>query len=245
MIIIIHFGRLSDWSSLVVGLITDYDLDNDVTGNSARMESEITYAVHLGLSALVFECPASVHGITQLARILNGRLTHSGGCQNLPYFWLQIPIHSPIDSCNVWRNDLESDVKGEDTWLRWHRFRSHVVCDKRIGIALEINDELPDQLHLDRWAGEPIKAVILPTSIFQTNRRGYPVLAKAHQLFVRKLMGKMSHNVSFIIKGHNMHSNVKHYIQYIEHIRSTQLPEDVIAQFARGYEDYLQIPLQV
>lgn len=225
--------------------MTSFDFVKDVTGSGAKLEAEITYAVHLGLSALVFECPASDLAICQLARILNGRLTSAGGCQNLPYFWLQIPLHSPIDSANAWRNDLDSDEKSEDTWFRWHRFRSYVTTDKRIGVALELSDELPDQIVLDRWAGEPIKAVILPTSSFQTNRRGYPVLAKAHQLFIRKLLAKMSNDICFLIKGHNLHNDVKHYIQYVDHIRSTQLPDDVVAQFARGYEDYLQIPLQV
>lgn len=32
-----------------------------------------------------------------------------------------------------------------------------------------------------RWCGEPLKAVIVPTSVFSTNKRGYPVLSKAHQ----------------------------------------------------------------
>ena len=228
----------------MVGKISDFDLENKVTENSTKMDSEITYAVHLGLPALLFECPASVTAITQLSRILNSKLTFSGGFQNLPQFWVQIPIHSPIESSNSWRNDFV-DQEFEDTWFRWHRLRSHITIDKRVAIALELNEQLPDQTVLNRWAGEPVKAVILPTSIFTTNRRSYPVLTKAHQMFIRNLITKMSNDIHFIIKGHNRHNDIKHYTQYIDHIRSTQLPSDVIAQFARGYEDYLQIPLQV
>lgn len=39
-----------------------------------------------------------------------------------------------------------------------------------------------------RWCAEPIKAVIVPTSIFLCNSNGFPVLSKAHQAVVRKLM---------------------------------------------------------
>jgi type II protein arginine methyltransferase len=53
---------------------------------------------------------------------------------------------------------------------------------------LELSVDLPDEVYLERWFAEPIKAVILPTKIFLTNVKGYPVLSKKHQAFVRKLM---------------------------------------------------------
>jgi protein arginine N-methyltransferase 5 len=225
-------------------MITSFDLESKVLENSVKMESEITYAVHLGLPALLFQCPTSVSAVSQLSRIINSKLTFSGGFQNLPQFWIQIPIHSPLESCAVWRNDCQ-DMPSEDTWFRWHRLRSHMAVDKRLSIALELNGDLPDEALLNRWTGEPIKAVILSTSIFQTNRKDYPVLTKAHQMFIRNLMNKMSNDIHFIIKGHNRHTDMRHYIQYLEHIRNTQLPNDPVAKFAKGYEDFLQIPLQV
>src|SRR6266498_1507578 len=45
-------------------------------------------------------------------------------------------------------------------------------------IALELPADLPDGVYLERWFAEPIKAVILPTKIFLTNAKGYPVLSK-------------------------------------------------------------------
>ena len=32
-----------------------------------------------------------------------------------------------------------------------------------------------------RWRGEPVKALLIPTRIFTTNKRGFPVLSKGHQ----------------------------------------------------------------
>jgi protein arginine N-methyltransferase 5 len=34
---------------------------------------------------------------------------------------------------------------------------------------------------MQRWLGEPVKAVLLPTHVFTTNKKGYPVLPRAHQ----------------------------------------------------------------
>ena len=40
---------------------------------------------------------------------------------------------------------------------------------------------MPDLDEVLRWHGEPVKALLLPTAAFLTNKRGYPTLSKAHQ----------------------------------------------------------------
>ena len=63
------------------------------------------------------------------------------------------------------------------------------MCDnyKRIGLALEMSADLPSADVMERWYGEPVKCCILPTSIFLSNRKGFPVLARAHQQVVQRL----------------------------------------------------------
>ena len=63
------------------------------------------------------------------------------------------------------------------------------MCDynKRLSVALEITADMPSDEVLQRWLAEPIKAVILSTNIFLTNKKGYPVMSKAHQGFLRSL----------------------------------------------------------
>lgn len=55
-------------------------------------------------------------------------------------------------------------------------------------VALEIGADLPSNHVIDRWLGEPIKAAILPTSIFLTNKKGFPVLSKMHQRLIFRLL---------------------------------------------------------
>lgn len=43
-----------------------------------------------------------------------------------------------------------------------------------------------------RWLGEPLRAVLLPTAVFLTNRKGFPVLGKPHQELLTTLF---RHNV--------------------------------------------------
>ena len=44
--------------------------------------------------------------------------------------------------------------------------------DLELFVALEISTELPSEEELERWCGEPVKAAILSTSLFLTNKKG-------------------------------------------------------------------------
>ena len=50
-----------------------------------------------------------------------------------------------------------------------------------------------------------------------------------------------------IVTGADRHGDkgVRAYQQYLDHLWSTQEPLDNVEMFAKGYEDYLQCPLQV
>ena len=47
-------------------------------------------------------------------------------------------------------------------------------------------------LQVQRWLGEPVKAVLLHTSCYTRNKKGFPVLSKAHQELVTSMF---QHNV--------------------------------------------------
>ena len=227
----------------MVSQIRNYDLEHSLE-NIENLEEEITYSIHLGVPALLFNCPNKPEGIIHLARVINSRVISNGNYQSIPQLWIEIPIQSTEDMSKVWRNDVE-ESKHEDTWERWNLFRSLVQPDRRVSIALNLAGDLPDDIQVERWAGEPIKAIIIPTSMFLTNKKGYPVLSKSHQVFLRVLMHKMARDVHVIIKGNKKHDEMRFYSQYIEHLRNTQMTTDSVSGFAKGYEDYLQIPLQV
>lgn len=76
-----------------------------------------------------------------------------------------------------------------DPWHRWNLIRC--LCDHstQLGIALEIPASLPQDDSVQRWFGEPVKALLLPTTVFITNRRGYPALSRAHQALLLKFFG--------------------------------------------------------
>ncbi|GCC45243.1 hypothetical protein chiPu_0029336, partial [Chiloscyllium punctatum] len=109
---------------------------------------------------------------------------------------------------------------------------------------LDVGADLPSDSVIDRWLGEPIKAAVLPTSIFLTNKKGFPVLSKMHQNLIYRLF-KLE--VQFVITGSNRHSQkeFRSYLQYLEYLNQHRPPPNAYETFAKGYEDYLQCPLQV
>lgn len=93
------------------------------------------------------------------------------------------------------------------TWEMWDVIRT--VCDNNVRLtlserrnvmryfvlvvlmsaALDLTPPLPANAGvLDRWAAEPVQYIFLPASSFIANVKGYPVLPKGTQAFIRQSM---------------------------------------------------------
>uniref|UniRef100_A0A3P9LY27 Protein arginine N-methyltransferase 5 n=1 Tax=Oryzias latipes TaxID=8090 RepID=A0A3P9LY27_ORYLA len=125
----------------------------------------------------------------------------------------------------------------------WNTFRTLCDYNKRICLAIDIGADMPSDAVIDKWMGEPIKAAILPTSLFLTNKKGFPVLSKAHQRVIFRLF-KLE--AQFIFTGTSRHTekDFRSYLQYLEYLNQNRPAPNAYELFAKGYEDYLQSPLQ-
>jgi protein arginine N-methyltransferase 5 len=105
---------------------------------------------------------------------------------------------------------------------------------------------------LSRWTTEPCYQILLPATSFISNAKGYPVLTKATQNFLRSTF---KHNPTILLSRtrSNVHQNGGHlaYAQYVRHLERTSPAiiasnqAGTLENFAKGYWDYLQAPLQV
>ena len=239
-----------DWSSLIVGKLSPWlqlDSNNDlVRKNSEKViMQELNYVSHLNLPAVIISITSS--NCLNLCRTLNEYI--NGQC---PLIWIHVSMKAAADCCSdasSFEDRSEVLVNGlneqncQDTWIWWNKLRT--ICDshKRLGVLLEMTADLPSVEAIERWYSEPIKAILLPTNLFLTDREGFPVLSRAHQLLVKKLL-KL--DVQLVISGSCRHvdKGMKAYQQHLDYLWKTQEPKDSVAQFAKGYEDYLQCPLQ-
>lgn len=230
----------SDWNNLVIGKLSPHikvdAKDNNLRKNSEEaLNQELILASHLGLAGITFKLTGRIQKNINLARIINDKLASTCNFQ----IWVQVPMENPLKQALSYRE--QEDITFEDPWEWWNSFR--VICDydKKLGIALIVSHDIPDAEEINRWLGEPVRCLILPTTLFITNRKGYPVLSKAHQWLIKKFSAL---EVQFILTGANRYSSISFYHNYLDYLwKSCQL-NGPVEQFARGYEDYLQCPLQ-
>lgn len=234
----------SDWSSLVVGKISpwiDVDSSSKIIRNNSilALKQELAFGAHLSLPAILIKLRGAEN--LQLSHILNNTMLNS----YLQQIWIHVPLFSneELVEHELFRNQRkELDEKySMDTWEWWNQIRN--LCDnhRKLAPVLELNSKmLKSEEKINRWLGEPLKAVMIPTAVFLTNKKGYPVLSKDMQHAVQKFF-KL--NVQFIITGPDLHKSITYYYQYLDHLFSLQEQDDV-EKFAKGYEDYLQTPLQ-
>uniref|UniRef100_A0A8C2GGX4 Protein arginine N-methyltransferase 5 n=1 Tax=Cyprinus carpio TaxID=7962 RepID=A0A8C2GGX4_CYPCA len=205
--------------------------------------SGLNFCAYLGLPA--FMIPLRGPHCANLARILLNHI-HTG--HHSCMFWIRVPLLAPEDTRedlieNESFKQMDDGSNDEKTWACWHSFRTLCDYNKRICLAIEIGEDLPSDTLIDKWLGEPIKAAILPTSIFLTNKKGFPVLSKAHQRIIFRLF-KLE--AQFIFTGENRHNekDLRSYLQYLEYLNQNRPAPNAYELFAKGYEDYLQSPLQ-
>ncbi|GIL73292.1 hypothetical protein Vretimale_4879 [Volvox reticuliferus] len=200
----------SQWANQVVGLISDW-IQTDSPDPAKRQQSvaalrhQLGWAAHLGLQAVVLPAPHRPGQCPNYAQVLNQTL------QGLTHMalWLTVPLvlpgtppralHEPhpprqapeADAVSPMGHGKQNGVGcafsgpvmpgAMDGWEAWHQVRAQCDHHNLLGAALLVGPTLPSLASLDRWCGEPVKAILLPTSVFITNKRGYPVLPKGHQ----------------------------------------------------------------
>ncbi|KAI8388474.1 PRMT5 arginine-N-methyltransferase-domain-containing protein [Radiomyces spectabilis] len=227
--------KSAEWSEVVVGELADWlqlDSADTYTRTSSELvlKQELAWACHLGLLAVMLPSLPKKN-MANIVRTINHHVTSMSYTQ----MWIKVPL--------VDKDDLDTNA----SWRRWNQFKILTEHNPKIHIALEITANLPlQELELDMWLAEPIKAVIIPAEIFVSNAKGYPVLSKRHQAFIKKLMDKSRPNMIVTLPSKPLHpaasnSSYQEYIRYL----NRNLPElDQVQRFAAGYQDYLQAPLQ-
>uniref|UniRef100_A0A671KMZ9 Protein arginine N-methyltransferase 5 n=1 Tax=Sinocyclocheilus anshuiensis TaxID=1608454 RepID=A0A671KMZ9_9TELE len=229
-----------DWNTLIVGKLspwieTDSELTTERRNSEEALVQELNFCAYLGLPA--FMIPLRGPHCANLARILLNHI-HTG--HHSCMFWIRVPLLAPEDTRedlieNESSKQMDDGSNDEKTWFSGGFF---LLCE-----AIEIGEDLPSDTLIDKWLGEPIKAAILPTSIFLTNKKGFPVLSKAHQ---RVIFHLFKLEAQFIFTGANRHSekDLRSYLQYLEYLNQNRPAPNAYELFAKGYEDYLQSPLQ-
>ncbi|XP_063986507.1 protein arginine N-methyltransferase 5 [Diachasmimorpha longicaudata] len=233
--------KSSDWNRLIIGKLSpSINVDSPIphirANSEASLSQELSFAAHLGIMTVTFKLNSCLSQNMNLARIIYDKMMSPSTLK----FLVQVPMENPLKECLSHRTDEE--VSCESPWEWWNGFRNACDTDRKLRVALVVSSDLPDEAEINRWIGEPVRALILPTTIFLNNKKGFPVLSKAHQNLIQRFCGL---NVRFIITGANRADKLAFYQNYLDHLWKREYAADgPLERFCRGYEDYLQVPLQ-
>ncbi|XP_029658740.1 protein arginine N-methyltransferase 5 [Formica exsecta] len=231
----------SDWNNLIIGKFSPFinvDSTNPIIRKNSEetLNQELSLVSHFGLSGATLKLKHGINKNVNLARIISDKISNNNTNFQI---WIQVPMENPIRQAYSYRTeDCPAD---ENPWEWWNAFRT--ICDynKRLGVALIVSHDVPEMEEIDKWLGEPVRCLILPTTIFLTNKKGYPVLSKAHQAIVKRFAAL---EVQFVLTGATRYQSISYYHNYLDYLWKGCQSDGTIEKFARGYEDYLQCPLQ-
>lgn len=224
------------WTSSIIGGISKWiNLDSLCPrvrlASEKVLKQEVAWATHLSVSAALLPTPSN--RCPNYARTLNQCAIQAQYLQ----FWVRVPLTKRVPP----RDDVADDDQ-PSSWDDWNALRSLCEFNPKVSVALEITADLPSAEHLKRWLGEPVKAVIIPTDIFLTNRHGYPALSQRHQSLLFELF---RFNIQYYLSGKPRHQGrLLPYVQYLHFLFSKKPSMDPKALFEAPYLDYLQAPLQ-
>lgn len=253
-ILFICYFTLEDWKSNFQALL----LCNAEDGprSDFLLERQIGYALHIGVKYLWIDISnCNSYQIVKICRVINSYLTKSSNIfQYLPEFRFKLPLKENettqaeiklIVNGGSESNDMDLDeaLPSLSSWEKCALVRDIIRLDSRVGLALELEENLPDDAELEIWDGERIFSLVIPVETFLTNQKGYPVLPVSHQDFVKRVIHRQAFKLDIVIKPSATTGKPLHlYFQYVDWLRGQASRDNI--KIIRGYEDYLQVPLQ-
>lgn len=228
----------STWVANIVGTLSTWiDVDSDIKCQRDSCElalcQELDWAVHLGLQAVIVPM-VSRDSSPNLSKII---LRYCHQLENsYQQLWIRLPLSLPTNRRSVDR---------VDGWHAWDNFFRNLGYHHKVFVALELDDDVPEDFEntFVRWRAEPVKAIIIPSRVFITNKNGYPVLSSHHQNIISLFLDSRMH-VIFTGKPRSGHS-FSAFIQYMKYLQALAKPSISEAEkFTHAYKDTLQSPLQ-
>lgn len=274
----LNLTRLEDSEGIVAMAPAWLELDSSDEGirldSEIALQALITYASYLAISTFILPPPSSDpsrrHLLPHYARAINAALNAGPGGEGAPSAgsWMTLAVRLPISSPHSLAQLLasrssasmtstganapgSSGFRAGDDWAyeSWTQIRHLCGYHARLSVLLDLSMPLPSTTGLSRWQAEPVTNIWLPASSFLANAKGFPVLSKAVQSFLRALFRKAPKPL-LVLSGtqdppsQHTRGGPTAYMEYIRHLERTAPPEGAVVAFARGYADWLQAPLQ-
>lgn len=221
-------------SALVAVEIGYPPLDSYSVRLSNRYQRLFCHALFLDTPAIYLKAPNSQIGIATVASIINTSISDHN---NSPCILLSFPLSS--------RRSETYDEDSYSSWHLWTSFKSYVGPFAKVGVCLELNDDIFDACEeLMRWTGEKVQTIIIHSDRFITAQSSSGIevrLSGRCKEFIRQITLANSFKLALVVDG-QPEENLTPHVEYLKDLfRSfqTQHPDEL-----RFVNDRLFIPLQ-
>jgi protein arginine N-methyltransferase 5 len=222
-----------------IGLLASWiDLENvnELIADFSRqvLFHELEYAKFIGLKHIIIAPPKDLLRLSRFSSTIQEMLRCTEQ-QNMI-----ISISLPI--CEEFENNSLDPLS---TWDMWNSIRTSVDYNPRLKISLALTKNGIPMAVVNRWFAEPISCVLISSSIFLINNKGYPVLSKPNQQVLHIFQAKSPILLLHGLEKAPGHVDPASYLQYLDYIMVKNQPEmSTIGKFGARYNDVLLPPLQ-
>ena len=213
-------------SNQIVGRVSDWiDPDDPMNSESSVLSLELGWAGHLTCQACILPCPKHVHSPNYAQCIMSY-------------------LSSPTSSVALWMSIPVISKHVEDTWEMWNSLRFQCNHHSRLGVVLEVGSHAPDIMSLERWWGEPVKAIVFTNDAFIWTTESMPTMSANHVHLLEKAF-LLGIQIILDLQGDDtMPKSIGQCHRYLSNIfiEMPPLAEDDALEIP--YRDFLQAPLQ-
>ncbi|XP_068144653.1 protein arginine N-methyltransferase 5 [Drosophila tropicalis] len=227
----------SEWNSKVIFILSDVDVDSPNAKlreySKSLLLRDVTWAEHLQNVGSV---------MVKLRGPNNNQLAEIVKAKTKGRWFIQVPITNPELATFEHRKDATEEevmsAEENDTWHWWNNIRFAVDHNPKVKVVITLNDsDRPNRETVRRWLGEPIEAIVIPSSIFVKNRSNYCVLHREWQEIIGHFI---SVRANIIISANPSDNALSQYADYMKKLINDNCDSHVL----NSYENVLEIPLQ-
>ncbi|VEU41073.1 unnamed protein product [Pseudo-nitzschia multistriata] len=174
------------WRTSVVGIVQQ---DNSQDSFFQKIGKQIEWAIHMGIPAVILPPPPY------------------GGLQDYARMILSLGLEAQASNLQIWIK-TRLNVSSLENYERLHR-----LCDglSNIGIILEMEPMSTmssasatvgtQMILIHKAIGMQLKAITFPAKAFLTNKKGYPTLAKSHQVILTQTLRRVGRTLRVLIEA--------------------------------------------
>ena len=220
------YGKISRWLSFKPGNNSEQCLLN--AHSELLLQRQIEWASHLGIFSVI------------LPPVIHEDELKENESDNNNITDIAMNYASAIYAAFVTRGHMLGLIPISFTaqgWKIWQILSILLRNIKHVRPALIIEKDIPSKELMQQWFAEGVQIFFLSQDTFITNKKGYPVLSKAHQRVFKHYLRWTDCTII-------CNAESKRYTQYFRHLRSTcdELTENECDE--KPFWDVLQTPLQ-